>query len=433
MATPSKAANGVNETSETPSVKRRMETPVYPSAVGSKTPGQNGKFSQPCKLFQASYTPQANQKSLTPLRKTPTTFSQPLSVKKFSRRLCKTSDQNPDHPLSKYATLIDSEDTHYPMFGNTLSIATEVTSDSLFTSSLNEVGLPQSPLVSPTAPLPLHQSNVDVAATFGVVDVAATFGGSLSTVGDLEFASRPGESDGTRNVSSDSITVHTSSPVEEVVIHSIDDVTPLFGLSLNSLKDINEFTKDLESTSYAGAAGASSEDQPKVNSNFHPLVADPVFYFVNISIPRKFIEKVTTCFEHTLYGYIIGKRLPFPVIEYYARNNWVESRKYIWEIRIGDCARVGLNESKADGCGKRMVVSDSYKNTSTITAEKKPRGKKAMAPYEKTPQYPCSNLILVESSFGMIVKTSMDGPAGLVFGPAGVALGPAELAQKTPN
>ncbi|GJZ80759.1 protein IQ-DOMAIN 14 [Tanacetum coccineum] len=63
-------------------------------------------------------------------------------------------------------------------FGNTSSITTKVTSDSLFTSSFNEVGLPQSPLVSPTAPLPLHQSNVDVAATFGV---------SLSTVGDLEI------------------------------------------------------------------------------------------------------------------------------------------------------------------------------------------------------------------------------------------------------
>ncbi|GJQ95705.1 hypothetical protein Tco_0006844 [Tanacetum coccineum] len=52
---------------------------------------------------------------------------------------------------------------------------------------------------------------------------------------------------------------------------------------------------------------------------------------------------------------------------------------------------------------------------------------------ERTPQYPCSNLILVESSFGTLVETSMDGPAGLVFGPAGAALGPAELAQKTPN
>ncbi|GJX55342.1 hypothetical protein Tco_0285239 [Tanacetum coccineum] len=38
---------------------------------------------------------------------------------------------------------------------------------------------------------------------------------------------------------------------------------------------------------------------------------------------------------------------------------------------------------------------------------------------------------LKESSFGMLVETSMDGPAGLVFGPAGAVLGPAELAHKT--
>ncbi|GJZ78986.1 heat shock protein 70 [Tanacetum coccineum] len=62
-------------------------------------------------------TPQANQNSLTPARKPPTTISQPSSVKKSSRRLWKTSNQNPaDHPLSKNAALIDSEDTHYPMY-----------------------------------------------------------------------------------------------------------------------------------------------------------------------------------------------------------------------------------------------------------------------------------------------------------------------------
>lgn len=39
--TPSKVTNGVNKQPlATPSVKRRMETPVHPSAVGSKTPGQ---------------------------------------------------------------------------------------------------------------------------------------------------------------------------------------------------------------------------------------------------------------------------------------------------------------------------------------------------------------------------------------------------------
>ncbi|GKA48492.1 hypothetical protein Tco_0741450 [Tanacetum coccineum] len=40
-----------------------------------------------------------------------------------------------------------------------------------------------------------------------------------------------------------------------------------------------------KSTSYAGAAAASAKDQPKVNSNFRPLVADLVFDGVNISIP----------------------------------------------------------------------------------------------------------------------------------------------------
>ncbi|GJX81470.1 retrovirus-related pol polyprotein from transposon TNT 1-94 [Tanacetum coccineum] len=79
-----------------------------------------------------------------------------------------------------------------------------------------------------------------------------------------------------------------------------------------------------KSTLYAGAAGASAKDQPKVNSNFRTLVADPVFDGVNISIPRKVVKKVSTRFEHTLYGYFIGKRMAFSVVEYYARNNWAK-------------------------------------------------------------------------------------------------------------
>nr|GEU58849.1 hypothetical protein [Tanacetum cinerariifolium] len=36
------------------------------------------------------------------------------------------------------------------------------------------------------------------------------------------------------------------------------------------------------------------------------------------------IEKVSVRLEHTLYGYFIGKRMAFPVVEYYARNNWAK-------------------------------------------------------------------------------------------------------------
>ncbi|GJX67210.1 zinc knuckle CX2CX4HX4C containing protein [Tanacetum coccineum] len=112
---------------------------------------------------------------------------------------------------------------------------------------------------------------------------------------------------------------------------SVEVVAEFFGMSLKTPVDIDNFTRDIEkgiyeSTSYAGAAGASTKDQPKVNSNFRPLVVDPVFDGVNISIPRKVVENVSTQFEHTLYGYFIGKRMAFPVVEYCARNNWAKNR-----------------------------------------------------------------------------------------------------------
>nr|GFA12260.1 zinc knuckle CX2CX4HX4C [Tanacetum cinerariifolium] len=49
-----------------------------------------------------------------------------------------------------------------------------------------------------------------------------------------------------------------------------------------------------KSTSYVGAAGASTKEQPKVSSNFRPLVANLVFNGVNISIPRKVVKKVNS-------------------------------------------------------------------------------------------------------------------------------------------
>ncbi|GKD28141.1 hypothetical protein Tco_1234355 [Tanacetum coccineum] len=152
-----------------------------------------------------------------------------------------------------------------------------------------------------------------------------------------------------------------------------DVVAKLFGMSLKSFKDIDDFTKDIElgkypmwskvtrekhkevldtigdiwddlvevcvardnssdplvskstkSTSYASVAGRSAKDQPKVSSNFLHLVNGPIFDDVNVSILRKVVEKVSTHFEYTLYGYFIGKRMAFLVVEYYARKNWVK-------------------------------------------------------------------------------------------------------------
>ncbi|GJZ70875.1 zinc knuckle CX2CX4HX4C containing protein [Tanacetum coccineum] len=77
---------------------------------------------------------------------------------------------------------------------------------------------------------------------------------------------------------------------------------------------------NLNPSSYAKVMGASNPDQPR--GNFRSLVADKVFEGVNISIPLKVVQKVSVQFENTLYGYFIGKRMAFLVVEYYARNNW---------------------------------------------------------------------------------------------------------------
>nr|GEY58409.1 zinc knuckle CX2CX4HX4C [Tanacetum cinerariifolium] len=121
-----------------------------------------------------------------------------------------------------------------------------------------------------------------------------------------------------------------------------DGVTNIVGVQLESLlSDNNDITSEKPSdpivqsvdinptpTSYAGAAGASTIGQSKVNSNFRTLVAEPKFDGVNISILRKVVEKVSLRFEHTLYGYFIGKRIAFPVVEYFVRNKgetWVDT------------------------------------------------------------------------------------------------------------
>ncbi|XP_076949581.1 uncharacterized protein LOC143622273 [Bidens hawaiensis] len=195
MKTPSKVTNVANKQQlATPSIKQRMETPVHPSAVGSKTPGQKWPFFSAVSKSLSAYrnklqsptvsspftlrteeraarrkqkleekfnekeaqkvqlqttlkekaetefrrlrqsfcfkarplpsfynepkspikkTPKANLRSLTPAQKLPTTISQPSSissVKKSSRRLWKTNDQNPNnHPLASLARRINHE------------------------------------------------------------------------------------------------------------------------------------------------------------------------------------------------------------------------------------------------------------------------------------------------------------------------------------
>ncbi|GJS45975.1 zinc knuckle CX2CX4HX4C containing protein [Tanacetum coccineum] len=204
-----------------------------------------------------------------------------------------------------------------------------------------------SPLVSPTATLimpPRGPYDIHVAATFRV---------PLTTVGDLhmlindieagkhdELLSEMTNDDRMETLDALGTICNSIQADRNVILNKSDSMpkgVPLVKAPNDPNADDNmpgmvspsdpiaqSVEINTKSTSYAGAAVASAKDQPKVNYNFRPLVVGPVFDGVNISIPRKVVENVSIRFEHTLYGYFIRKRMAFPVVKYYARNNWAK-------------------------------------------------------------------------------------------------------------
>ncbi|GJT67131.1 hypothetical protein Tco_1018611 [Tanacetum coccineum] len=65
------------------------------------------------------------------------------------------------------------------------------------------------------------------------------------------------------------------------------------------------------------AAGGSKPKPNKSKANFCSLPPENLCEGAKFSIPRKVVETASTRFTNTLYGYFIGKRIAFPVVEYY--------------------------------------------------------------------------------------------------------------------
>ncbi|GJR20589.1 zinc knuckle CX2CX4HX4C containing protein [Tanacetum coccineum] len=168
--------------------------------------------------------------------------------------------------------------------------------------------------VSNSSPLVSPSTTINVPRELNSIDVPATFGVLLSTVDDLHKL--------INDIEAGKHDELLSGMTNDDRMETLDAL----GSICNSIQANrnNAYVIPYKSTSYARAAGASAKEKPKVNSNFRTLVANPIFDGVNVSIPRKVFGKVSTRFEHTLYGYFIGKRMTFPVVEYYARNNWAK-------------------------------------------------------------------------------------------------------------
>nr|GEU44115.1 zinc knuckle CX2CX4HX4C [Tanacetum cinerariifolium] len=200
--------------------------------------------------------------------------------------------------------------------------------------------------VSNSSPLVSPSTTVNVPQELDSIDVAVTFRVPLIIVGELQKLINDieaGKHDELLSEMTNDDRMKTMDVLGTIcnLIKADDnnvDVIPrkvsYVDDSINLNDDESTIPSDLivqsvdintKSKSYARAADASAKDQPKVNSNFHTLVTDPVFDGVNISIPRKVVKKVSTRFEHTLYGSFIGMIMAFLVVEYYARNNWAKS------------------------------------------------------------------------------------------------------------
>ncbi|GJT98144.1 zinc knuckle CX2CX4HX4C containing protein [Tanacetum coccineum] len=146
------------------------------------------------------------------------------------------------------------------------------------------------------------------------INIAEFFGVPFKTMADFDNLTRDIE----MGKYEEFLSQLTEERRDEVMEAIFDYWMPFQGMSSKVspndpiIKSLDIITKP---TSYAGAAGENAKDQPKVNLNFRPLVADHVFNGLNISIPRKVVENVSTRFEHTLYGYFIGKRMAYPVFK----------------------------------------------------------------------------------------------------------------------
>ncbi|GJU91970.1 hypothetical protein Tco_1304393 [Tanacetum coccineum] len=225
------------------------------------------------------------------------------------------SSLNEAQPQTEFTSLSDIDDF-------SMSIKEGKYADILSTMSSADIDAAVN--VSTSSPLVSPSTTINVPRELNSIDVAATFGVPLTTVGDLHKLIndiKAGKHEELLSGKTNDDRMETLDALGSICNSIQANCNNLPSKAFPSdpimqLVDINT-----KSTSYVGAAGASTMAQPQVNSNFRPLVADPVFNGINISIPRKVVKKVGARLEHTLYGYFIGKRLAFPVVEYYARNN----------------------------------------------------------------------------------------------------------------
>nr|GEX80228.1 hypothetical protein [Tanacetum cinerariifolium] len=103
----------------------------------------------------------------------------------------------------------------------------------------------------------------------------------------------------------------------------VNDCPPI--MNYEDVLIIQDASIRVETSSYADVASSKQPTSLKgESSKFNFIKIDNVFKGVELSIPRRVVENVSTRFENTLYRYFIRNQLAFLVVEYFVKNKWAK-------------------------------------------------------------------------------------------------------------
>ncbi|GJR09862.1 zinc knuckle CX2CX4HX4C containing protein [Tanacetum coccineum] len=166
--------------------------------------------------------------------------------------------------------------------------------------------------VSKSSPLVSPSTTINVPCKLNSIDVAVTFRVPLSTVGNLYTLINDTEAGKHDELLSDM----TNNDRIEIV--------DALGFICNSIQ------ANCNNAYVIPCKVSHADDSINLNVDESIIPSDPIAQAVDMNtkstsyVGAAVVEKVSTRFEHNLYGYFIGKRMAFLVVEYYARNNWAK-------------------------------------------------------------------------------------------------------------
>ncbi|KAJ0615164.1 hypothetical protein HanIR_Chr02g0070901 [Helianthus annuus] len=100
--------------------------------------------------------------------------------------------------------------------------------------------------------------------------------------------------------------------------------TPISGLDkTNSVAD-QGLDKSAGIDTPISFANVVKNPKENIKVNFRAMESSEVVDGADVVIPLTSVKQVTDRYANTLYGYFLGKRLAFPVVDFFAKNNWAK-------------------------------------------------------------------------------------------------------------